>query len=134
MKKFIILIAILFAGMAVSAQVQLKSFDNDTIKATTANYVSNQKVKKYSTTTVAFVFTHTDVADSLSVAKIQGSLDNTNFYDLADASANLLITSTDGTSRLYVENPIDLYFKGVLTAATGDTVAITNAKFVIKED
>lgn len=134
MKKILLLIAFIALFINVDAQKQYKPFADDTIKATTNLYASNKLVDKYSTQIVTFTFTHTDVADSLSVAKIQGSNDNTTFYDLADASANLLITSTDGTTRLYVVNPLDRYYRGVLTCATGDTVAITDPAIIIKED
>jgi hypothetical protein len=134
MKKLIFLIAILFAWTAVSAQFQNKGFDNDTIKGDTTTYVSNKKVTKHNNMVVIFAFTKVDVTDSLSVAKIQGSTDNSEFYDITDASANLTETSTDGRTRLYVENPLDLYFRGFLGCATGDTVAVTNADLIIKED
>ena len=136
MKKFLLLLLVsaLSFSFNAEAQKQYKEFDDDTLAAETGTYKSNYKVTKYSKQVVAFTFTKADVADSLSVAKIQGSNDNTAFYDLADASANLAKTTTDGTTRLYVENPVDLYFQAILTTATGDTVAITDAAFIIKED
>jgi len=136
MKKLLILISIFVLAFTfnVDAQKQNKAFADDTIKAETNLYVSNQIVKEYSTTVITFTFTKADVTDSLSVAKIQGSNDNTTFYDISDASANLSVTSTDGTTRLYVVNPLDLYYRGVLTCASGDTVAITNPAIIIKED
>ena len=121
-------------GFTINAQVQNKSFSNDTIQADTTEYVSNRLIKGYSNTVLVFAFTKTDVADSLSVAKIQGSMDNSAFIDLTDASANLTNTTTDGTTALYVTNPLFLYYRGFLAAATGDTVAITNAGFYIKEE
>lgn len=136
MKKILLLISVivLFLTVNVEAQKQYKTFTDDAINADTTLYVSNFKVTKYSTQVVVFTFTHTDGTDSLAIAKIQGSNDNSAFYDLADASANLLETTTDGTSRLYVINPKDLYFRGWLSCAAADTVAITDASFIIKED
>jgi len=136
MKKILLLISIIVLVFTfnVDAQKQYKTFTDDAINADTTLYVSNQKVTKYSTQVVIFTFTHTDGTDSLAIAKIQGSNDNTAFYDLADASANLSVTSTDGTTRLYVTNPKDLYFRGWLSCAAADTVAITDAAFIIKED
>lgn len=136
MKKLILLLSIFVFALSfnVSAQKQLKEFSDDTIKADTNYYASNVKVAKYSTQVVIFTFTKADVADSLNVAKIQGSVDNTTFYDLSDASANLTETTTDGTTRLYITNPLDLYYRGYLSCATGDTVAITNPAIIIKED
>ena len=118
----------------VDAQKQLKSFANDTVQAETLTYVSNKKVEQYANQVVIFAFTHTDIQDSLSVAKMQGSVDNTNFFDLTDATASLTETTTDGTTALYVTNPKFLYYRALLTAATGDTVKITNAYFIVKED
>ena len=135
MKKLLIF-SFLFVmlGMTVSAQVQYKSFAADTIAADTSVYLSNRAVDKYTSTVVSFVFTKADIADSLSVAKLQGSMDNSTWIDLADATANLTNTSTDGTSILYVTNPIFLYYRGFLACASGDSVDIPNAWFVIKED
>ena len=134
MKKIIALLTFFVLVFALNAQVQNKSFDNDTIKGDTTTYASNKKVDKYSTTVVTFTFTKADVADSLSKACIQGSNDNSTFWDISDASANLTSTTTDGTTRLYLTNPLDLYYRGFLSCATGDTVAVTDAYFIIKED
>lgn len=134
MKKILFLIALLAFFVNANAQKQNKSFDDDTIKAEVKTYASNVKVTKYANQVVIFTFTKTDVADSLSAAKIQGSVDNSTFYDLSDASANLTETTTDGTTRLYLTNPKDLYYRGYLSCATGDTVAITDASILIKED
>ena len=134
MKKLFILLAIVLIGMTANAQKVLRDFANDTIVGDTNTYVLNRKVDQYANHVVTFTFTHTDVADSLAVAKIQGSNDNTNFYDLAASSANLTITSTDGTTRLYVTNPLDLYYRGFLSCASGDTVAITDPFAILKED
>ena len=121
-------------GFTVSAQKQNKPFSNDTIQADTNLYPSNVKVTGYSGSVVEFAFTKADVADSMSVAKIQGSMDNSAFIDLTDATANLTSTTTDGTTVLYVTNPVFLYYRGFLACATGDTVAVTNPGIYIKED
>ena len=134
MKKLLLISLLAVVAMAANAQVQNKSFDNDTIAADTNTYESNYVVDKYSTSTVLFGFTKVDVADSLNVAKMQGSLDNSNWVDLTDATANLTSTTTDGTTILYITNPKFLYYRGYLSCATGDTVAVTNAGFIVKED
>ncbi len=135
MKKILILLfAMMLSAMTAQAQKQYKTFANDTIKAEVATYPSNAKVTKYSTQVVIFSFRKIDVADSLSAAKIQGSTDNSAWYDLSAASANLTETTTDGTTRLYVTNPVDLYYRGYLSCATGDTVAVTYPTLIIKED
>ncbi len=134
MKKLLILSLLFMLGITVSAQVQYKSFAADTVSADTSVYLSNRAVDKYTTVVVSFVFTKADITDSLSVAKMQGSMDNSTWIDLTDATANLTNTSTDGTSILYVTNPIYLYYRGFLACASGDAVDIPNAWFVIKED
>lgn len=120
--------------MTASAQVQSKTFSNDTISGDTNLYASNVAVTGYSSFVVEFAFTKVDVTDSLSVAKMQGSMDNTNWVDLTDATANLTNTTTDGTTILYVTNPVFLYYRGFLACAASDVVAITNPGIYIKED
>lgn len=134
MKKLFSILLFAFVAFALNAQVQNKLFLNDTISGDTTTYTSNAKVDEYSTQVVLFGFTKADVTDSLSVAKMQGSLDNSNWVDLADATANLAATTTDGTTVLYVTNPVFLYYRGFLACATGDIVAVTNARIIIKED
>ena len=133
-RLFIISLLFVVLGMTANAQVQYKTFADDAINADTTTYVSNVVVTKFSTITLGFAFTKVDGTDSLSAAKIQGSMDNTNYVDLVDATANLTNTSTDGTTVLYVTSPVFLYYRGLLSCATGDTVAVTNAIFTIKED
>ena len=136
MKKILLLISIIVLAFTINvdAQKQNKPCADDTIKADTNIYVSNYNVDKFSTTVVIFSFTKEDLTDSLNVAKIQGSIDNSEFYDLTDASASLVVLTTDGTSRLYVDNPIDLFFRAFLSCAASDTVAITNPTWIVKED
>jgi len=134
MKRLLIILAIVLIGMTANAQKGLRQFADDTIKADINTYVLNKKVDQYANQVVIFTFTKADVADSLSAAKIQGSNDNVTFYDLAASSANLTTTTTDGTTRLYVTNPLDLYYRGYLSCATGDTVAVTNPDMMLKED
>jgi len=134
MKRFIFIMLVAFVALAANAQKQNYPFSNDTISADTNLYASNVLVDGYANTVISFTFTKVDVTDSLSVAKIQGSNDNTTFVDLTDATANLTSTSTDGTTVLYLVNPLFLYYRGFLACASGDAVAITNPRFIIKED
>lgn len=138
MKKILLLILmIVFAfSLNVEAQIQNKPFLNDTIKADTNTYFSNHLYDKYSGV-VMFTFTHTDVADSLNVAVMQGSNTNTSVnstWSNLTGTAILPITSTDGTTTLIKTPPEFLYFRVFLSCATGDTVAITNPTFVYKEE
>ena len=134
MRKLLFILFALIVAINANAQKQVKQFASDTISADTNVYVSNTLVKKYSNTSVAFVFTKADITDSLSVAKMQGSMNNSTWVDLTDATANLANTSTDGTTTLYIVNPIYLYYRGFLACASGDAVNVTSAWFVIKED
>jgi len=134
MKKILLIMLTISLGLVVNAQVQSKSFANDTIVSDTNTYVSNLLIDGYSNTVLLFAFTKSDVKDSLSTAKIQGSVDNSVFVDLVDASANLTNTSTNGTTILYVTNPKMFYYRGFLSCASGDTVAVTNASFYIKKE
>ena len=134
MKHILTILMLAVLGTAAFGQKQYKSFTNDTVQGNTLTYASNVKVTKYANSYVGFIFTHTDVTDSLSVAKLQGSFDNSTFVDCDDETASLSLTTTDGTSILYLTSPKYLYYRAVLTAATGDEVAITNAVFIIKED
>jgi hypothetical protein len=123
-------------GLVANAQEQFKPFPNDTVMADTNTYISNKFVDGYSNTVVIFAFTKKDVKDSLSVAKIQGSMTNEDgsFIDVTDATGNLTNTSTDGTTILYVENPIHFYYRGFLACATGDTVAVTDPGIYLKKE
>lgn len=133
MKKLLIILVGLVFVLQVNAQKLNRSFDNDTIISDTTTYTPSYLVKGYTNTFVAFAFTKTDVKDSLAVARMEGSMDNTNFIALT-GNAALANTTTDGTTVLYVTSPKYLYYRGFLSCASGDTVAITNARFIIKED
>jgi hypothetical protein len=138
MKRILILISILVLAFTINvdAQIQNKPFLNDTIKADTNTYFSNHLYDKYSGV-VMFTFTHTDVADSLAVAVMQGSNTNTSVistWSTLTGTAILPLTSTDGTTTLIKTPPEFLYFRVFLSCATGDTVAITNPVFVYKEE
>jgi hypothetical protein len=133
MKKIILLLAILSLAITSNAQVLNLKFSDDIIEGDTTTYTPNYVVNKYSNAFVAFAFTKTDVTDSLSIARMEGSMDNENFIALT-GNAALTETTTDGTTVLYVTSPKYLYYRGFLACASGDTVSITNARFIIKED
>lgn len=128
---FIISILALVFSMDVEAQEVYKTFDNDTVQGDTNMYPLGRKIKDYAGI-VAFQFTKTDVADSLNKAVIQGSMNNTNWTDLT-GTAVLSETSTDGTTVLYVTTPKYLWYRGFLSAASADTVAITNPVTIYKD-
>ncbi len=138
MKRILILITlfVLVFTVNVNAQIQNKPFLNDTIKGDTNTYFSNHTFDKYSGV-LMFTFTHTDVADSLAVAVMQGSNTNTSVHSTwstLTGTSILPLTSTDGNTTLIKTPPEFLYFRVFLSCATGDTVAITNPVFVYKEE
>lgn len=138
MKKILLLISIIVFAfiLNVDAQKQNKPFANDTIKGDTAVYYSNVNVIKYSGI-VLFTFTKSDVTDSLNVATMQGSNTNTSTdskWTTLTGTATLPLTSADGTTVLIKTPPDFLFYRTFLSCAAGDTVAITDAAFVIKEE
>ena len=144
MKNFKIFIAtftFFVVALSVDAQQYVQTFSNDTVQADTTYFPSSSSApgtlrpsygikSSISTGVVSFTFTHTDVADSLSFAGIEGSNDATNWT----SAATLAATSTDGTSTIYTSTPLSwLYYRVRLSCATDDTVAITNPKLIYKE-
>lgn len=142
MKKLLLLsLVFAFAMVSVNAQQFLRTYANDTVKADTNYYPSSNSdpntlspsygVKStISTGVVSFTFTHTDVADSLAFAGIEGSNNASNWYTVSTVAA----TSTDGESVVSTSTPLTyLYYRARLSAASGDTVAITNARIIYKE-
>lgn len=134
MKKFISLFIILLISLSgLEAQKVNKSFTADTVKADTV-YFTIGKAIELTKGTISFQFSTTDIADSLSYGRIEGSRDNTNFVALT-GNAALSNTSTDGFKEVYlVDNLRFLYYRLALACASGDTVAISNAGILFKEE
>lgn len=135
MKKivFLFIFSLLFA--VSFSQKRYFTPANDTVKADT-NYIPSASGFKYDKSggSVSYTFTHTDVADSLSYARLEWSDDQTTWTALT-GNADLGATSTDGQSKIYATTPlIDLYYRAAIACATGDTVAITGQIFMIKTE
>jgi len=137
MKKFIIISLLAFAALAVNAQRIEKDYvcstcttTSDTIAAETVYYTYARPVKTFDGI-LGWEFTKEDIADSLSVCKLQGCM-TSNFATAVDLTGTALLsnTTTNGSTFLYVTNPIYLYYRLKVTAATGDTVKITNCKLI----
>ena len=131
MKKFLYTCLLLVAlGAAASAQVQNKAFENDTVKGDTVIFESGKLIDRYNQS-IVFQFNTTDIADSLQVARLEGSNDGTNWIVYSGGATSA--TSTDGPKALYVANAIYLYHRVFMAASAGDTVAITDPRFIIKK-
>lgn len=134
MKKLILILSVIFVfGSLANAQKRNSLLaTNDTIAAETTYYNPSDKVILHSGV-VGFFISKKDVADSLSVLKMQGSMDNTNFVDLT-GNAALAETTTDGITFLYVTAPLYLYYRLKGTAASGDSVDMQTVRYIYKED
>lgn len=139
MKKLFILSLFAFIVLALSAQRIEKDYvcstctiTIDTVAAETVYYTYARPVKTFDGI-LGWIFTKTDITDSLSICKMQGSMvsDFSAVVDLTGTAA-LLNTTTDGTTFLYVTDPVYLYYRLKLTAASGDSVKITNCKLIYK--
>jgi hypothetical protein len=139
MKKFILISLMAFVAFAVNAQRIDKSYvcstcsvTSDTVSAETVYYTYAAPVKTFDGI-LGFQFTKTDLTDSCSVLKMQGSMFSsfTSVVDLTGTAA-LANTTTDGTTFLYVTDPIYLYYRLKVTAAAGDAVKFTNVKLIYK--
>lgn len=131
MKKiFIIFTLILAFVFTANAQKANKSFSNTQIAGDTSYFDAGWKSTIYSGFLGYFV-TKADVADSLSILRMEGSMDGTNFVALT-GNAALTTTTTDGSTLLYVTSPKYIYYRLMAAAATGDTVNLTNLKFIYK--
>jgi len=122
-------------GLTLNAQKVVKEFAADTVKGAETVYfpMAGNKIELYAGV-VSFSFAKTDIADSLSLLRIQGA----NRSDFADATnltgtAALAYTTTDGYTVLYTTPPIYLYYRLAATCAAGDTVRLYNVTGLYKK-
>jgi hypothetical protein len=136
MKNLILIMMVVCLGLTANAQKYYSLPANDTIVAESLYFplAAGYDLKNVESGAFSFTFTHTDVADSLSVAAIQYSNDRTTWTSYT-GNAALTTTTTDGQSRIYISTPlVDRYVRAILTAATGDSVALTGMVLMLKED
>ena len=137
MKKLLIISVLAFLFVGLNAQKVLYFSSNDTIKGDT-NYVpssSGYALQNIESGALSFTFTHTDVDDSLSFAGLEWRNNTDDSWAAYTGNGILSTTSTDGTSKVYISTPlIDRFVRARLSCASGDTVAITNQTFMLKED
>ena len=137
MRKLFIISVIAVLGIALHAQSSYyDGFASEQIQGDTSYYPNSNGYKAKKTTgVVSFTFAKTDVADSLSFARIEGRDATDDTWKVLTGTAALVNTSTDGVTKLYTTTPnIYLYYRVGLACATGDTVSISNQTFMIKED
>lgn len=135
MKKIIFLFIFSLIFAVSFSQKRYFTPANDTVKADT-NYIPSASGFKHTISggSVSYTFTHTDVADSLSYARLEWSDDQTTWTALT-GNAALGETSTDGQSKVYDYTPlVHLYYRAAIACAAGDTVAVTGQIFMIKEE
>lgn len=132
MKKLFIIIALIAFVANVNAQRVNTTLKTDaSVISGTVYSTPSVKIEKYSGL-VGFFIKKTDVKDSLTVLRMEGSMDATNYIALTGAAA-LTTTTTDGTVFLYETSPKYLYYRLNATAATGDTVTLNTVRFIYKE-
>lgn len=135
--KYILILALILASVSVDAQQYYREFADDTIAVDTNYYPSSTGYvkSKVNTGVVTFTFTHTDVADSLAIARLEGRDNTSQTWTALTGTAILSQTTTDGTSKIYTTTPLTyLYYRAFLSCASGDSVAITDPILMYKED
>jgi len=136
MKKLIVISLLVVVAMAANAQKYFSQPSNTSVAGDT-NYVpaaAGYDLKNYQDGVFSYTFTHTDVADSLSYARLEGSMDGSTWVALT-GNAALSATSTDGQDIIYVSTPIIYrYLRGALAAATGDTSTISGQILYFKTE
>lgn len=137
MKKFLLIIALLTLFIGANAQKYYYPVADESIQGDTSYYPSSSgyDLRNIETGAFSFTFTHTDVADSLKYAGIEYRNSTDGTWTTYTGNAVLSLTSTDGQDKIYISTPlIDRYVRVRLSCAAGDTVAITSAVLMLKED
>lgn len=137
MKYILLFISIIFCAILHAQRLPVNQpFVTDTVQGAQTLYygiAGNSAQVKSPSNTVSFGLTKTDVADSLSLLRIQGAL-KSDFSDAVNLTGNasLINTTTDGNTILYVTDSPYLYHRLAATCAAGDTVILTNVTQVVK--
>lgn len=138
MKKILLLISVIcFFALNVNAQKLYYPVADVSIEGDTA-YVpssSGYDLRNIESGVLSYTFTHTDGTDSLSFAGFEYRNTTAQSWTAYTGNAVLAATSTDGQDRLYLSTPIiDRFIRIRLSCAANDTVAITKAVLMLKED
>jgi hypothetical protein len=137
MKILIVIMVLLGAVLNTEAQRIYYPVANDTVKGDT-NYIPSESgydLRNFNDGSLSFTFTHTDVADSLSFARIEWRNTTTGTWEAYTGNAALVNTTTDGQSKIYLTTPIiDRYVRIGIACASGDTVALTKQILLFKTE
>lgn len=139
MKKILLISLLAVLGIAVNAQKYTADWVTaDTLKGNDTNYYPSSSgfdCAAFGTGTITFTFTHTDIADSLNYARIEYVDYSTGTWTALTGNAALSLTTTDGQSTIYTSTPIlHKYYRVALHTAAGDTVKLTKASLLIKNN
>lgn len=138
MKK-VLFMGLILIGLALNIEAQKIYYPvaNDTVKGDT-NYIpssSGYDLTNIQDGALTFTFTHTDVADSLSFARIEWRNSTSGTWVAYTGNAALSNTTTDGQSKIYLSTPLlDRYVRIGIACASGDTVSVTNQVLMLKTD
>jgi hypothetical protein len=137
MKILIVIMVLLGSVLNTEAQRIYYPVANDTVKGDT-NYIPSESgydLRNFNDGSLSFTFTHTDVADSLSFARIEWRNTTTGTWEAYTGNAALVNTTTDGQSKIYLTTPIiDRYVRIGIACASGDTVALTKQILLFKTE
>ncbi len=123
----------LFLTLGASAQYTNRPYaSTDTVKGDTVYITPGIPFYEYNGI-VGFQGTKADVTDSLSIMRMEGSWNGSNWVALTESTTYKTLTTTDGNYFLYDSDPEYLYYRLMLAAASGDTVANSNLIFISKE-
>jgi len=140
MKKFIILLAVLFVGMATFAQSPNKvvSITVDTLtKIETEYFVVQPITGTYKSLAIQALFTQLG-GTSDGTATLQGSIDGTSYQTINSStkavfSTNDTLTITNGAVwNVYLDDPQFVYYRIAATGTANDTTLVT-PKYIIKK-
>ena len=139
---FAISFLLLFTAIVVPGEVNAQKgdyiFTTDTVSASSALYYPSSaglKAARHSVGVITFTFTHTDLADSLASARLEYLDHASGTWTAMTGNAALTNTSTDGQSTIYASTPLlNKWYRAALACAATDSVKITNATLLYKEE
>jgi hypothetical protein len=139
MRKLLLISLLAVLGIAVNAQKYVADWTTaDTLKGNVTRYYPSSAgydCAGIGTGVINFTFTHTDKTDSLNYARIEFLNNASASWVALTGTAALTLTTTDGQSVLYTTTPIlHKKYRVALHTAAGDTVKITNATLLIKNN
>ena len=141
MKKLLLLIAVLIAGMAASAQTfnQATVWTVDTLTNTETAYLTLPKVTRSVESISGLVLAETVTGTAAGTILLQGSLDGTTYVTLTDVTGYISIAVNDTTTIVdnatfgwNVYKPAFLYYRMALVQ-TGTSTTEYTGHYLIKK-